>query len=92
VQVDPVVVLLAVREVGHDVDGDRAVAGHLHVEIVPEHLLEVARLVAQGRSNKEVAAALFLSEKTVEHHLSRTYAKLGVGSRTELTAALGRCD
>ena len=48
---------------------------------------EIAALVAQGRSNKQVAATLFLSEKTIEHHLSRAYAKLGVRSRTELAAA-----
>ena len=48
--------------------------------------LDVARLVAEGRPNKQVAAALFLSEKTVEHHLSRVYAKYGVRSRAELTA------
>jgi DNA-binding CsgD family transcriptional regulator len=51
---------------------------------------EVAELVARGHSNKEVAGALFLSEKTVEHHLSRIYAKLGVRSRTELAAAFSR--
>jgi DNA-binding NarL/FixJ family response regulator len=45
---------------------------------------EVADLVIQGRSNKEVAGVLFLSEKTVEHHLSKIYAKLGVRSRAEL--------
>jgi DNA-binding CsgD family transcriptional regulator len=50
---------------------------------------EIAAMVAQGRSNKQVARALFLSEKTVEHHLSRIYAKLGVRSRTELARALG---
>jgi DNA-binding CsgD family transcriptional regulator len=48
----------------------------------------IARLVAEGRSNKEVAAALFVSPKTVENNLSRIYAKLGVRSRTELAAAL----
>ena len=52
--------------------------------------LDVARLVAEGRPNKQVAAALFLSEKTVEHHLSRVYAKFGVRSRAELTAAFAR--
>jgi len=43
----------------------------------------VAELVARGRTNREVAAALFLAERTVESHLSHVYAKLGVGSRTE---------
>jgi DNA-binding CsgD family transcriptional regulator len=44
----------------------------------------VATLVAQGRTNREVAATLYLSERTVEGHLSRVYAKLGVRSRVEL--------
>lgn len=46
----------------------------------------VAALVAQGRSNKEVAAELFLSVKTVQYHLTRIYAKLGIRSRSELAA------
>lgn len=45
---------------------------------------QIAELVGQGRSNKEVAAALSLSPKTVEWNLSKVYAKLGVRSRTEL--------
>jgi DNA-binding CsgD family transcriptional regulator len=44
----------------------------------------VAELVAEGRTNRETAAALFVSERTVEGHLSRVYAKLGVRSRAEL--------
>jgi DNA-binding NarL/FixJ family response regulator len=48
---------------------------------------EIVELVAKGRTNKEVAATLFLSEKTVENNLSRIYAKLGVRSRTELACA-----
>jgi DNA-binding CsgD family transcriptional regulator len=47
----------------------------------------VAELVAAGRSNKEVAATLFLSEKTVEANLTRIYDKLGVRSRTELASS-----
>ena len=50
--------------------------------------LTVARLVAGGRTNREAAAELVISAKTVEHHLSRIYAKLGVRSRTELAARL----
>ncbi len=46
----------------------------------------IADLVAQGRSNKEVAAALALSPKTVEWNLSKVYAKLGVRSRVELAS------
>ena len=44
----------------------------------------VAQLVAEGGTNKEVAAALVLSERTVEYHLSHVYRKLGVRSRSEL--------
>jgi DNA-binding CsgD family transcriptional regulator len=44
----------------------------------------VAVLVAEGRTNQEVAAALFLAERTVASHLTHIYAKLGVRSRTEL--------
>ena len=46
----------------------------------------VAALVASGLSNREVAAELFVSMKTVQYHLTRVYAKLGVRSRTELAA------
>jgi DNA-binding CsgD family transcriptional regulator len=50
--------------------------------------LQIAELVAEGRSNKEVAAALFVSVKTVEANLSRVYAKLGIRSRAALAAQL----
>lgn len=48
----------------------------------------VAELVAEGRTNREVATALFLSPRTVASHLTRVYAKLGVRSRTELARRL----
>jgi DNA-binding CsgD family transcriptional regulator len=48
----------------------------------------VAALVAEGRTNREVATALFLSERTVASHLTHIYAKLDVRSRTELARRL----
>ena len=48
----------------------------------------VAELVGQGLSNKEVAARLVIAVRTVEAHLSKVYAKLGVHSRTELVNSL----
>jgi len=48
----------------------------------------VAALVAEGRTNREVAATLFLSERTVASHLTHIYAKLAVRSRTELAHRL----
>ncbi len=48
----------------------------------------VAVLVAQGQTNREVAAALFLGERTVASHLTHIYAKLGIRSRTELARRL----
>jgi DNA-binding CsgD family transcriptional regulator len=49
---------------------------------------EVARLVVAGNSNPEVAAALSISPTTVQDHLKKVFAKLGVGSRHELTARM----
>lgn len=48
----------------------------------------VAALVAQGRTNREVAAAMFVTQNTVQTHLRHIFRKLGVRSRTELAARL----
>jgi DNA-binding CsgD family transcriptional regulator len=45
---------------------------------------EVATLAAQGHSAREIAARLFIGERTVETHLANVYAKLGVASKVEL--------
>ena len=50
--------------------------------------LRVAAAVRLGASNRDIAADLFLSPKTVEFHLRQIYRKLGVRSRTQLVAAL----
>jgi DNA-binding CsgD family transcriptional regulator len=48
----------------------------------------VATLVAEGKTNREVAATLFLSDRTVEGHLARIFGKLGVRNRTEIASVL----
>ena len=49
---------------------------------------QIAALVAEGRTNKDIAASLFLSPKTIEFHLGRIYRKLDIHSRTQLARAL----
>jgi DNA-binding CsgD family transcriptional regulator len=50
--------------------------------------LRVAELAAAGRTNRQIAQALFVTQRTVENHLTSTYAKLGITARPELGAAL----
>jgi DNA-binding CsgD family transcriptional regulator len=56
-------------------------------ELTPREL-QVALLVAEGATNREAAASLFLTVKTIEFHLGHIYRKLGVRSRTELARRL----
>ncbi|WP_341997563.1 AAA family ATPase [Microbacterium sp. LWH7-1.2] len=64
------------------------VAGGNAVSALTSQELQVSVLLAEGRTTREAAAALFLSPKTVEYHLRKVYTKLGISSRSELTDAL----
>ena len=59
-------------------------AAHGDADELTAHELRVAQLVAQGLTNREAAAALFVSAKTVEHHLRNVFRKLGIKRRAEL--------
>lgn len=59
-----------------------------HSDALTPQELRVSDAVQRGMSNREIAAALFLSPKTIEFHLQQIYRKLGVRSRTQLVAAL----
>jgi DNA-binding CsgD family transcriptional regulator len=56
-------------------------------QLTPQEM-RIARLLADGMTTKETAAAIFVSPKTVEYHLGHIYQKLGIHSRNELAAAL----
>jgi LuxR family transcriptional regulator, maltose regulon positive regulatory protein len=56
------------------------------VEPLSDREIEVLQLVAEGRSNQEIAARLYLSLRTIKFHTSNIYGKLGVKNRTEAVA------
>jgi DNA-binding CsgD family transcriptional regulator len=70
--------------------GEAAAADRPETADLTPQELQVALLVSGGATNREAAAALFLSPKTVEVHLTHVYRKLGVRSRTELARVLGQ--
>ena len=55
-------------------------------QLLTPHELQVARLVVSGASNRDLAAKLFISPRTVEAHLTAIFRKLGVRNRRELSA------
>ncbi len=82
------------RKLGHHIHR-RTRAGKADgtgLELLTERELQVARLVVDRKTNPEIAAELFLSQKTVETHLRNIFRKVGVSSRVELARAVEHAD
>lgn len=80
--IDPAVAPRLIARLAHPVP---------QADALTERELEVLRLVARGRTNKQIGAALRISDRTAQNHLANIYAKLGVASRTEaVTVGLQR--
>ena len=69
--------------------GRRRGRGAEALDRLTDHERRVASLVQRGARNREIAHALFVSERTVEYHLTNIYDKLKVRSRTELANVMG---
>jgi DNA-binding NarL/FixJ family response regulator len=67
-------------------------ADGIGIETLTERELQVARLVADSKTNPEIAAELFLSQKTVETHLRNIFRKMDVSSRVALARAIEHAD
>jgi DNA-binding NarL/FixJ family response regulator len=78
------------RRLGHRTPARRHPGAGDGLAALSARELEVARLVVDRKTNPEIAAELFLSQKTVETHLRNTFRKLGVSSRVELARAVER--
>jgi DNA-binding CsgD family transcriptional regulator/tetratricopeptide (TPR) repeat protein len=80
----------ALRRLGERVSARQRRGGGDGLEGLSGREREIADLVAQGRTNRDIGGELFLSEKTVEGHLTRIFGKLGVTSRAEVAEVIGR--
>jgi DNA-binding NarL/FixJ family response regulator len=80
----------ALRRLGERVTARQRRGGGEGLDSLSGREREIADLVAEGRTNREIGSELFLSEKTVEGHLTRIFGKLGVTSRAEVAEVVGR--
>ncbi|MGH2875412.1 MAG: response regulator transcription factor, partial [Solirubrobacteraceae bacterium] len=80
---------LTLEQAATDGNGSRAVADEDPFGLTPREL-QVLGLLAEGATNRQIGAALFMAEKTASVHVSRILAKLGVQSRTQAAALAHR--
>ena len=82
------------RILGHRIHrrSRRGKTGGFGVETLTERELEVARLVVDRKTNRQIAEALFLSPKTVETHIRNIFRKLAVASRVDIALAVELAD
>ena len=73
-----------VRSIAPVPETARSRAPGVEAQLTPQEG-QIATYAGQGASNPEIAAALFLSRRTVEYHLRKVFTKLGITSRNELT-------
>ena len=59
------------------------------LDLLAPQELQIARLAAEGLSNREIGQQLYLSHRTISNHLYRIFPKLGITSRAELAAVVG---
>lgn len=71
---------------GETADVAAAASDHSHAGLLGRREADVARLVAEGLSNKQIGAQLFISERTVDSHVRNILNKLGFSSRTQIAA------
>jgi DNA-binding NarL/FixJ family response regulator len=76
------------RELGATVPRGPRASTRAHRGLLTDRELEVATLLAEGLSNREIAVRLVVTEKTVGHHVSAVLSKLGVRRRGEVARAL----
>jgi DNA-binding CsgD family transcriptional regulator len=69
-----------------DVERIDMAAGRRHASVLTGREVEVLRLVAEGKTNKVIAAELYVSDRTIDRHVSNIFTKLGVTSRTAAAA------
>jgi DNA-binding NarL/FixJ family response regulator len=80
----PAVTRTLIEQFGHDTPAPRRAAARESLRTLTDREREVATEVAQGSSNADIAARLYMSEATVKAHVSRVLAKLGAANRVQI--------